>query len=89
MKQLRLSTLVLLIVIAALCVALFVQQDRASRREAELRANLAQSWPVFVKQRQFDEMMKIQHEYDVKLVRRINSRAQPQPEYWDADPRLW
>jgi hypothetical protein len=34
MKRFRLSTLMLLIVIAALAVALVVQHDRASRREA-------------------------------------------------------
>jgi hypothetical protein len=37
MKRFRLSTLTLLIVIAALCVALVVQQQRAARREAEQR----------------------------------------------------
>ena len=37
MKRFRLSTLMLLIVIAALCVALVVQQRRATRREAEQR----------------------------------------------------
>ena len=36
MKRFRLSTLMLLVVIAALCVALLVQHDRAARREAEL-----------------------------------------------------
>jgi hypothetical protein len=40
MKRFRLSTLMLLIVIAALVVALLVQHDRASRREAELQAQL-------------------------------------------------
>jgi hypothetical protein len=40
MKRFRLSTLMLLIVIAALCVALVVQQQRASRREAELQSRL-------------------------------------------------
>ncbi len=37
MKRFRLSTLMLLIVIAALCVALVVQQRRTIRREAEQR----------------------------------------------------
>jgi hypothetical protein len=37
MKRFRLSTLMLLIVIAALCVALVVQQRRATHREAEQR----------------------------------------------------
>jgi type II secretory pathway pseudopilin PulG len=40
MKRFRLSTLMLLIVIAALGVALVVQQRRAARREAELQARL-------------------------------------------------
>jgi hypothetical protein len=38
MKRFRLSTLMLLIVIAALGVGLIVQHDRASRREAKLQA---------------------------------------------------
>jgi hypothetical protein len=42
MKRFRLSTLMLLIVIAALGVAMVVQQRRAARREAELRARLAE-----------------------------------------------
>ena len=37
MKRFRLSTLMLLIVIAALAVALVVQDQRAARREAEQR----------------------------------------------------
>jgi hypothetical protein len=40
MKRFRLSTLMLLIVIAALSVALLLQQHRASRREAELEGQL-------------------------------------------------
>jgi hypothetical protein len=40
MKRFRLSTLMLLVVIAALVVALAVQQRRAARREAELQARL-------------------------------------------------
>jgi hypothetical protein len=40
MKRFRLSTLILLVVIAALCVASVVLQDRASRREAELQAQV-------------------------------------------------
>ncbi len=42
MKRFRLSTLMLLIMIAALGVALAVQQRRAARREAELQARLAE-----------------------------------------------
>jgi hypothetical protein len=41
MRRFRLSTLTLLIVIAALSMALVVQHRRAARREAELRARLA------------------------------------------------
>jgi ActR/RegA family two-component response regulator len=37
MKRFRLSTLLLLVIIAALCNALFVQQKRAAQRETELR----------------------------------------------------
>jgi hypothetical protein len=40
MRRFRLSTLMLLIVIAALCIALVVQQRRAARREAELEGEL-------------------------------------------------
>ena len=38
MKRFRLSTLLLLVVIAALCLALVVQHDRASRREKDYAA---------------------------------------------------
>ena len=41
MKRIRLSTLLLLFVIAALGMALVVQHERASRREAELQSRLA------------------------------------------------
>ncbi len=40
MKRFRLSTLMLLIGIAALSIALVVQQRQAARREAELQADL-------------------------------------------------
>jgi high-affinity Fe2+/Pb2+ permease len=42
MKRFRLSTLLLLVVIAALLIALGVSQNRAAQREAELRAQLNQ-----------------------------------------------
>jgi HAMP domain-containing protein len=42
MKRFRLSTLLLLVVIAALVIALAVSQNRAAQREAELRAQLNQ-----------------------------------------------
>jgi hypothetical protein len=41
MKRFRLRTLMLLIVIAALCMGLAVQHRRAARREAQLNAELA------------------------------------------------
>jgi len=40
MKRMRLSTLMLLIVIAALITVLVVQDRRAARRETELKAKL-------------------------------------------------
>jgi hypothetical protein len=40
MRRIRLSTLMLLIVIAALCLGLIVQDRRAARRETELKARL-------------------------------------------------
>ena len=40
MRRIRLSTLTLLIVIAALCAGLIVQDRRAARRETELKAKL-------------------------------------------------
>jgi hypothetical protein len=58
MKRFRLSTLMLLIVIAALSIALMLQQHRASRREAELQGRLAQSWPLFVKRQQTEEQIR-------------------------------
>ena len=41
MKRFRLSTLLLLIVIAALCLALLIQERRAAGREAELQLRYA------------------------------------------------
>jgi hypothetical protein len=42
MKRFRLSTLLLLVVVVALCFGLGVQERRAARREAELRARISQ-----------------------------------------------
>jgi hypothetical protein len=56
MKRYRLSTFMLLIVIAALSVALVVQNRRYARRESELLARLAQA----VKQQQeTDEIRRL------------------------------
>lgn len=41
-KRFRISTLMLLVVIAALSIALLEQGRRAARREAELRARIAE-----------------------------------------------
>ncbi len=54
MRRFRLSTLMLLIVIAALVVAIGVQR----RREAELQARLAQSWPVYLKQKREEALLR-------------------------------
>ncbi len=40
MKRFRLSTVMLAVVIASLCFALVVQQNRAARREARLQAEI-------------------------------------------------
>jgi hypothetical protein len=40
MKRYRLSTVMLVVVIASLCFALVVQQNRAARREALLQAEI-------------------------------------------------
>ncbi len=68
MKRYRLSTLMLLIVIAALSIALVVQYRRYARREAELRARLAQAWPAFVKQqKETDEMRRLTEALTAKM----------------------
>jgi hypothetical protein len=59
MKRFRLRTLMLMIVIAALCVSLVVQHNRASQREADLQARLALSWPVYLKQQKLEEAIKL------------------------------
>jgi uncharacterized protein HemX len=60
MKRFRLSTLMLLVVIAALSIAMVVQQRRAARREAELNA--------FVKQQnEADEIRRLTEAVDAKL----------------------
>lgn len=59
MRRFRMSTLMLLIVIAALGIALMLEHRRASRREAELQARLAQSWPLFLKLQQTEQRLLI------------------------------
>jgi hypothetical protein len=66
MKRIRLSTLLLLIVITALCLALVVQQERASRRENQIRAELKRS--------QYDLNTARKYVADMHLIR--NKRMQ-------------
>jgi hypothetical protein len=73
MKRFRLSTLMLVIVIAALCVGLAVQLERASRREAELQARLVLSWPLYVKQQMQEEQIKL--EIEARNQRRLQTLA--------------
>ena len=54
MRRFRLSTLLLLVVIAALGVALVMQR----RREADLQARLAQSWPVYLQQQREEALLR-------------------------------
>ena len=58
MRQFRLSTLLLLIAIAALSIALIVLQIRSWRREAELQVRLAKAWPLYLKQQREDELTR-------------------------------
>ena len=58
MRQFRLSTLLLLIAIAALSIALIVLQIRSWHREAELQVRLAKAWPLYLKQQREDELTR-------------------------------
>lgn len=83
MKRFRLSTLMLVIVIAALSIALAVQHVRTSRREAELQARLAQSWPLFLKQHREEALLRQmveakQRKYREELAKRSLGEAQQQ-----------
>jgi hypothetical protein len=49
MTRFRLSTLLLLIVIAALCIALVVQQHRADRREVEVKREVLERYGLMGK----------------------------------------
>jgi hypothetical protein len=78
MRRFRLSTLMLLIVIAALSFALVVQHHRAARREAELQARLAQSWPLILEKQKVEDriqqLIKIQESY-ARLIERREEQA--------------
>jgi competence protein ComGF len=83
MKRFRLSTLLLLIIIAAMAIALVVEHVQTSRREAELQARLAQSWPLFLKQQREDAKLRQiidakQRKYREELAKRSPGEAQQQ-----------
>jgi hypothetical protein len=85
MRRFRLSTLMLLIVVAAQGVALVMQR----RREAELQARLAQSWPLYLKQQREDALLRQmikakQRKYREELAKRSLKEAQ-QKEREDAE----
>jgi hypothetical protein len=63
MRRFRLSTLLLLVAIAALGIALVVQQHRAARREAELRAQLTEKDALVDWYRAYDMELKERLEY--------------------------
>ncbi len=73
MKRFRLRTLMLLIVIAALCVALVVQHNRASQREPALQARLARSWPLYLQQQARAEAIELSIE--ARNQRRLETLA--------------
>ena len=74
MRRFRLSTLMLLIVIAALGIVMVVQQRRAARREAELQARLAEK----------DAVVNWYKAYDSELKERLATWAQRATEGEDA-----
>jgi hypothetical protein len=77
MKRFRLSTLVLLIVIAALGMDLLIQFNRAFRRDAELRARLAQPGPLFLKQQREDAELRAYIEEMQRRRRQLQAVGEP------------
>jgi hypothetical protein len=75
MRRFRLSTLMLMIVIAALGIALVVQQRRAARREAELLARLngAESKVFMLEQRNLLKQWQALSESRSRSKRQPNS----------------
>jgi hypothetical protein len=75
MKRIRLSTVLLLIVVVALCTALVVRERQVAREEAELKARLALSRPLFVKrQAAFEQELRVLDESSL-LDRRTRLKA--------------
>jgi hypothetical protein len=70
MKRFRLSTLLLLVVIASLVLALVVQHNRAARREAEQRELTARREAEFDAEADdlIGHMSKLNYEYTRKLL---------------------
>jgi hypothetical protein len=85
MKRFRLSTLMLLIVIAALSIALAVQERRAARREVKLQteiADLRARLPVymsFVRPPQTQRaVMRTREDSEKELIKQLNRRLSGQ-----------
>lgn len=79
MKRIRLSTLMLLLVIAGLGLALAM----SAHRESELKARLAKSWPLYLKQQREDAQLRqmvvgMQSRYRQELAKRSLAEAQQQ-----------
>jgi hypothetical protein len=76
MKRIRLSTVLLLIVVVALCTALVVRERQVAREEAELKARLALSWPLFLDRqgaageirRRLDELASSSHRHRLSML---------------------
>jgi hypothetical protein len=84
MKRFRLSTLMLLIVIAALSIALVVLERRAARREeklqaeiADLQASLPRYLPYFQSETQ-RALMGAQKDPEKDLIKRLNRQLSGQ-----------
>jgi hypothetical protein len=80
MKRFRLSTLMLLIVIAALSITLMVQERRAARREVQLQAEIADlqarllplSASFFRSPQMQRTMMRMQKDSEKDLIKQLN-----------------
>jgi hypothetical protein len=82
MKRFRMSTLMLLVVIAALCVALLVRERRAARREAELQARVARAWPAYLREQARKEIANAFLEAATNNHLSTSSKKE-----WQAEPR--
>ena len=81
MKRFRLSTLMLMIVIAALSIALAVQERRAARREVKLQAEIADLQARLPRSLTFvlpSEMQRAQKEPEKDLIKQLNRQLSGQ-----------